>query len=179
MLRKRHLPVLVPCPKSKYNYSYPNHGPLTKSASVWRKDTKLGGQGKGGPGKNWGKEGKYDQSMWHKIHKEQGRSLQKEELRKKKKVKGRGGGLPSDFNEFLPVPKQGHWPLSKLLALLRNQPCILGTSRGKGPLGGPRRLNSPALAWLWPPPVPAHSELVLSQWALRRTAWSHGSQLQG
>lgn len=120
--------------------------------------------------------------MWYKIHKEQGRSLQKEELRKikkKKEAKGRGGGLPSDFNELLPVPKQGHWPLSKLLAVLRNQPWILGTSRGKAPLGGPRRRKSPALAWLWPPPAPAHSELVLSQWALWRTAWSHGLQLQG
>lgn len=86
--------------------------------------------------------------------------------------------MPSDFNEFLPVPKQGHWPLSKLLAVLRKQCCIPGPSRGKAPLGGPRRLKSPALAWPWPPPAPAHSELGLSQWALQRTAWSH-SQLQG
>lgn len=41
--------------------------------------------------------------------------------------------MPSDFNEFLPIPKQGCWPPSKLLAVLRNQFCILGTMGGKLP----------------------------------------------
>lgn len=36
--------------------------------------------------------------------------------------------MPSDFTEFLPIPKQRCWPPSKLLAMLRNQLCIPGTT---------------------------------------------------
>lgn len=39
----------------------------------------------GGEPENWGEEGEYAQSMLYKIHKEQGRSLQKEGIKRKKK----------------------------------------------------------------------------------------------
>lgn len=131
----------------------------------------------GEPEKNWGEEGEYAQSMLYKIHKEQGRSLQKEGIKRKKKVKGLRGGVPSDFNEFLPVPKQGCWPLSKLLAVPRNQPCILGANRRKAPLGGPRRLKSPALAWLGLASCRNFSKCACTY--PQRPAWSQGSQAAG
>lgn len=54
-------------------------------------------------------------------------------IRKREREERKWGGMPSDFNEFLPIPKQGCWPPSKLLAVLRNQFCVLGTMEGKLP----------------------------------------------